>query len=304
MTKHFIGIAIFTALSSIAFADNKVIEFSGTIEIEAANTDEKKTLDLSTFEIGIAAKISEGVSAEGVIAKDDAGKMELDTATITFGDTASKYFTAGLMTLPFGNYETTMISDPMTLMMGETGGTALQVGMAKGALSGSLFSFKTDNKVRYGLNISMAEENKYAVGISYINKLSEADGFDKVDTGDETIAGLSSHASIKVGLFGVSAEYLTASKKYKLGNLVGQKPSAYNLEVAYDFTLGGKSLTAALGHQESKQAEGLGLAETSNLASLAVELKENTSLSFEYRKDKDYTGVSDDILTAFLGVKF
>ncbi len=53
-------------------------------------------------------------------------------------------FTGGRFTVPFGSYETNMISDPLTLEIGETGEDALMVGFEAAGFYGSFYVFNGD----------------------------------------------------------------------------------------------------------------------------------------------------------------
>lgn len=304
MKKTFLSSTILLTLNAPILAENnEPIKFSGVIELEAAHTDDEDTFDLGTFELGIEAHLKNNVRAEGVLAMDDDGKIEVDTATITFGNPEGGFARAGLMTVPFGNYDTHMISDPLTIF-GETGNTTVQLGTTTGNLSGSLFALKRDDETTFGVNAAIGQEDKYSVGVSYINQLNSADGFEEVDTHGEKIGGISAYGSTTLGAITLSAEYLSASKKFKTGDLANEKPSAFNVETAYNFTLSGKELTAAIGHQKSKQASALDIPESRQIAALSIPLRESTNLAFEYAKDKGYDGETDKTITALLAVEF
>ena len=74
---------------------------------------------------------------------DVAFSIVVDGAVITLGNTEKNpvYLAAGKMAVPFGNYETQMISDPLTLEIGETAEDALQLGVEAGGFYGSVYAF-------------------------------------------------------------------------------------------------------------------------------------------------------------------
>jgi len=66
----------------------------------------------------------------------------------------------------FGNFETQMISDPLTYNLGDTREKAIQVGFESGGFHGSVYGFngstqKNDEDTidHYGANLSFAQEN-------------------------------------------------------------------------------------------------------------------------------------------------
>jgi len=61
-------------------------------------------------------------------------------------ETSPLYITAGQIYVPFGAYETNMVSEPLTLELGETRETSLQVGFVKGDFAGSVYAFNGDNE--------------------------------------------------------------------------------------------------------------------------------------------------------------
>ena len=91
---------------------------------------------------------------------------------------------AGRMYVPFGSYESNMVSDPLTLDLGETSETAIMVGMESGNISGSLYTFSgdtdetsaTDNDaLSFGGNITYRTDTLW-MGASYISNIADSDG--------------------------------------------------------------------------------------------------------------------------------
>jgi len=64
--------------------------------------------------------------------------------TITLGNMEMfpVYLTAGKMYVPFGNFESNMIQDPVTLEIGETRESAGQVGFEHSGFYGSAYALK------------------------------------------------------------------------------------------------------------------------------------------------------------------
>jgi len=103
------------------------VSFSGAVEVEAGfenGYEDENTSDitLATVELGLEAKISEWARANVVLLweEDDTEQVEVDEGTITLGNAERSplYLTAGKFVVPFGAYETNMISDPLTLEIG------------------------------------------------------------------------------------------------------------------------------------------------------------------------------------------
>lgn len=88
------------------------------------------------------------------------------------------------------------------------------------------------------------------------------------------------------------------------------KPAAYNIEAGYELLLFGKEATVALATQGSSEAQSLGLPESRLLEGVSINIREQTSLSFEWAKSDDYdmadggTGLSTNQYTAQIAVEF
>ena len=121
------------------------IAISGVLEAEAgyvrtdyknpadADTDETDAV-LATMELCIDADLTDYVSGHMVFLweEDDTEPVDLDTGFITVsgGDKLPVYVNLGKMYLPFGMFESFMISDPLPLELAETRESAIQAGFA------------------------------------------------------------------------------------------------------------------------------------------------------------------------------
>jgi len=77
-----------------------------------------------------------------LVKKDRNRKVDEGTITIGNADVTPIYLTAGRMYIPFGNFESNMISDPITLTMSETREEAFQLGVElENGLHGSAYLF-------------------------------------------------------------------------------------------------------------------------------------------------------------------
>ena len=103
------------------------VEMSGVIEVEAVHEGEGDGVTAAKVSTpGVAAHDRGGAEAVLLYKGED---LNVDTATLTVAPPDGPWsFTAGQYTLPFGTYETNLISDPLTLEIGETGETALELG--------------------------------------------------------------------------------------------------------------------------------------------------------------------------------
>lgn len=309
------------------------VEIGGAVELELSagkDYDGKSSsgFDAGTVELGVAAQVHDWVSGEIVLAwNGDDEKVEVDTATVTVAQPDGMFsFIGGIQTVPFGTYETNLISDPLTLDIGEVGATAGQFVMEAGGINASAFVFKGGNNrgghdriANYGFALGYAYEGGFNLGLnaSYINDIAEADGFeldgDALEAG-RAIGGAHFSAMAGFGPVSVIAEYVTALKAFPgkelasraaIGTdnvwgpnsnnenadddvLTGAKPSAWSVEAALTFEVMKSEITAAASYQKTKQAFGLGLPESRYLVGVSVGIVEGVSVAGEVAFDKDY----------------
>ena len=309
------------------------VEIGGTIELEAAHEspyegDSSTTAELAKVELGIAARIHDWVGAE-IVVKNDDDKIEVDEAFLTIAPPEGAWaLQAGGYVVPFGVYETGMISDPVTLELGETGQDAVTFAAESGAgLYGSVFAFNgdldrggDDTIDGFGVSLGYAMESEWGTvdaNLSWINDLGESDGVEGgigETPGADNVPGWAASVVLGWGDVTLIAEYLAALDGFGGDGLefggTGAEPSAWTVEAAYGFDLGGRDATAAASYQGTSEAIRLELPERRALVGLSVEMAEGLGLSAEWKSDEDYgeaeggTGKSADTVTVQLAAEF
>ena len=347
MNYKVLSAAIITALSTqnIALAEDKsavpAIDLSAVIEIEAAHTspytgESSSDISVATVELGLSGRVNEQISAEVVLLHeedDEDTNFEVDVATVNYAPKNNNWsFTAGQSYVPFGSFESNMVSDPFTLVMGETSESVLQANFESGNLGTAFYLFNGSNKKNagkddrvdnYGINLSYNSEGdvNFTGSVGYINDIGDSDGLQ--DTINSTlgsndvqqhVAGTSVSAIIEAADFSFIAEYVTATDNFAVTEIAfngqGAKPRTLNIEAGYGFELSGKPATIAIAYQSSDEALALGLAESRTSAALSIDVMDNTSLAFEIAQDKDYdiaeggTGETARTITAKLATEF
>ena len=308
------------------------VEMSGVVEVEASHTDrsgfsggDESDIAVATVELGIDARINDWTRANvTLLYEEDDTPLDVDAATLTIGnsDVTPLYFTAGKMALPFGHFESHMVSDPLTLELGETFETVALLGFESDGLYGSAYLFNGDqddgdDEINdLGLNLGYAwERDDFSgdVGVSYLSNLADSDGVgghldDNVGLGgaiSDDVAGWGVHAVLASGPFSFVGEYVTVADGFAATEMQFNggtaEPSAWNLEAGYSFELAGRESTFAVGYQETDEAVALGLPESRLSAALAVALMENTTLAFEWAHDEDYAVTDNDAVTGAAG---
>ena len=313
------------------------ISISGVIEVEAGfesldfddpavEDEDSSDFSLATVELGIDGEISEHVSGSLLLLYEDGEDIVFDEAFITLsgGENLPIYLKVGELYVPFGFFESNMISDPLTLEIGETRETALEVGyeMAGFYCAGYLFNGDVDeagedNEVdNFGLNAGYAMETDAVnldVGIGYINNLFDSDGMNDILDGsgadlDEYVGGLALHGVLNLGPLTLIGEYVSATDdpewSYADGTTgKGDKPSAWNAEVDYTFEMAGKETVVGFACQGTDNLEDE-LPETRVVGAVAVGILANTTLALEYLHDEFESDDEADVITAQLAIEF
>ena len=298
------------------------VEVGGLVEIEASHVSsdsgpDSSDLIVSTMELGVITQVNDWVGAEVLLLyeeeTDNNGDLNVDTAVITLADPDGVWFLkAGQNTLPFGVYPTYMISDPITLELGETNDTALEVGLEHAGVNASVFVFQGDHNDRadnFGLQLGLSSDGGplgFRCNLAYLDNLAESDTLVDagwITTSDKMPAWIVS-AELFSGPFSLLGEYLKATESF--ADAGGEQPAVFNLEGAYRLQIADHIATLALGYQHSRDAanDNWGLPEKRLLGTLKVNLTEGLDSGIELKRDQDYAGAHDTTVTAQLALEF
>ena len=325
------------------------LSIGGVIEILAHHTDSDNwsgdnasDIVLDTFELGIDAQAGEWVTGHILFLYEqdpgpgrDTDDLQVDEAFITIAnsDVTPFYAAAGRMYLPFGNFESNMISDPATLTLAEIRNEVVQLGFeTESGFYGSGYVFNGDipesksnmssrsnsHIDNYGLNIGYAMENddfSLDVGAGYVNNIAAAAGlFDAIkgnaacageDCVKDYVGGMSLYAIANIGSFNLIGEYIAAADDFSTTDFAYApataeklRPKAWNIEGAYHFNIAGKESTFALGYQKTEDfylQQSKEYFEKAWLASISVGILESTTLAAEWRHADGYSEVKNAI---------
>lgn len=324
--------------------------FSGLVEVEGvyedvgfagAGSDESSDLTLATVELGIDAEINEHVSGHMLLLweEDYAEPIDVDEAFILLdgGDDAPVWLRAGKMYAPFGNFTSNMISDPLTLEIGEANESSVEFGARMGNFYALAYAFNGDideagdvnHMDNFGAQLGyILEQELFSVdlGVSYINNLVDSDGWgDEFEDGEHEllhyVGGMAWHAVVEAGAFNFIGEYVCAldDPEYLLGGNVEERDAiaVWNLEAGYTFTILNKTSLVALAYQGSNNSDSFMPAGYSGedeeldfipqhryMLSMGMEIFPCTSLALEYLHDEYADDDSADILSAQLALEF
>ena len=324
----------------------KHISLGGTVEVETNFTgidnrnrsgDSSSDITLATAELDIEAKLHKYASANLIFLweEDDTEPVDIDEGYITLGDT--KYFPlylkAGRMYVPFGNFETNFVSDPLTLELGEIQESSYLFGAAYKGIDFSLYFFNPDIDENndsnadiiksWGITLSydfadfFPENFGLNIQVSYLNNLADTNGFKDAfdDNGwgnsiDNYVGGFHAFLMAEFHNFNFIAEYLTATTDFDKSDFGGIgknfQPETWNFELGYTFPYwNDKEMTIAIRYEGSNEAAFIdsslfmknqyGVAVAANLFSSA-KWGTNVNLNIEYLH-----GESEDDIIKYLG---
>ncbi|MBA2882451.1 hypothetical protein HNR65_002798 [Desulfosalsimonas propionicica] len=309
------------------------ISISGLLEVEGVYEDrdnrdgtgeDSSDLNLATVELGIDAQFNDYVSGHVVFLweEDDTEPVDLDEGFITLrpGRASPFYLTAGKLYVPFGNFETHMVSDPLTLELGETRESAAVAGVKQNGFYASAYVFNGDTDKynddshldNFGANAGyiMERENfTLDAGVGYINNILDSDFLsdEGIEEVDDYVGGVAAHAIFSSGPVTLIGEYMTALDDTEYtdnGNIMEIKEiSAWNLELAYGFTFAEKDTTLAVGWQGTDDAGGF-LAEDRYICAMSMDVFDSTSVALEYFHEEYENDDENDAVTAQLAFAF
>jgi len=296
------------------------LSFSGAIEVETGLSDPengKSTSDttVATVELAAEATISDQLSANIVLLyeEDDSG-IDVDVAELRYQfDNSDWFFSAGQHYVPFGTYESGLVSDPITLELGETRETTLTIGYEAENVNAGFYIFNGSNKKNgaekinnWGSNISYTGEI-VSFGVGYINDLADSDTIEGTLGSNDVsnyVDGATASVIINAGDITIIAEQLSALNTFTSAPLAGAKPTARNVEINYALQIAGKPATLAIAFQGTDEASALDLPEQKNLVGLSVDITDHLGLGFEISKEEDYSNVSTTNFVAQIAVSF
>jgi len=298
--------------------------FGGLIEIEAAadNNDQdgdSSSITLATVELGLDAKINEYISGHLLMLfeENSTEPAELDEATITISLPRSGELTLGKIYLPFGVFNSHLITDPQTLELGEISERSALLRYAVGAFQFSAAIYSGDtvksrkSKLRDYTASIIATPNKWLnFGISYISNIadSNADLTRANGPGSSTkdnVSGTSAFLNLTRNQWGLNLEYLGANRHFSAaaldsdGDGKGERPVTYNIELAYAMS---KRMEFAARLEGNKDF--FDFPERQYGTALTYAFCENVSVSLEYLHGKYKDNGNRDLVTAQLAIVF
>ena len=301
------------------------IAISGLVEVEASYSDDEDTsdVDLAAAELNTDAKIADQVDGHVKIKyEDDDLFIDEGFITLTGPERLPAYLIAGRQYLPFGNFETHFVTDPNTLILGETDEGAVVVGycigeelldITVGAFNGRAQKAGDNDTIdSFVAAIRAHPFEGLSMGVSYTSNLAGSDSFNEQavdpDNLDSLVGAWSAFVTYEfLERFRLIGEYVGALDSFKTGEIYDagdtkeREPSAWNVELGMTLM---QDVSAALRYGGSDDGSAF-LPETQYGAVVNWGLFKNTNLALEYLHSEfedDYQDI--DTITAQLAIEF
>ncbi len=259
---------------------------------------------VSTLELGMTFQPHPWVTVQASGLYEDNGltPLELDVAQLKIGPPAGPWFLAGgQLYLPFGRYESNMVSDPLTLDLGENREITAALGFEYASLFGAAYAYRGERLDRHSASLDQwGAEIGYAgklvgypltLAVGYISDIGDSDSLYPLVEGKDRVGGLALSTLYEAGSWTLIAEYVAATQSFDENagaDLAGQSPAAWMLEAAYQFELLDKQAQIALGYQGTREALALELPEARGLVTFNLGIYQYTTLQLEWVLDRDY----------------
>lgn len=233
---------------------NEWITFTGSLEFEKENltlhfVDGTRSVEnedpTQTLQLGFEVGISDNIGVELVFEGENADRIhgQIDEGFI-FAELDNLTFQLGRMDLPFGEYYSYFVTDPL-LQFGETksDGLVIEYSFAE-FFTFTPFAFDSevskqfnDDSFDWGAVLSFTNDDEsIRVSAGYISDLAESDEqllFDFGNRYQQHVPGVNAHVLVGFEQFEFTAEWVEASSKFREFEPQFDKPSSYNLELAY-----------------------------------------------------------------------
>ncbi|MGD9950391.1 MAG: LbtU family siderophore porin [Desulfobulbus sp.] len=300
----------FVSLSGSIEGDYKLFQGKG-----GAN---KSEFILDTVELILDLQVADWATGKIVIDYDgdDDDRFYLDEANITLGKTENIPFfiTTGKIYVPFGDFSTNMIQDPLPQTLGEINPKGVIIGYEANGLTATVFSYNgldegdENNDTINGFGASLAydyeqEDIGFNAGIAWVTNIGDSSTLTDVinDNGFNSVIDVVPGISVNVGgsykSVSLIAEYIAAMDSFDALEVAydagGAEPKALSTELAYTTALMDKDTVFAIGYQRSWEAYALDLPEHRYIAAASMNVARGTSVTLEYYNDKFYDNDPD-----------
>jgi hypothetical protein len=262
---------------------------SGVVKVEAGFSDGSRELNLAV-EVGFNHSFNDKVESHVLVLYEGGehdDNIAVEEAIITLHLTKNISIIAGRQSVPFGQFDSNMLSDPLKE-------EAIQFALSSGQFYSAFYLFKnysdfSEKMDDFGLSLDY-ESEAFATGMSLIFDVKGQ------SNANHTAKGVSFHAKKTIGRTTLIVEHLQVS-----ANAVGKKPQESNLELSIDIE-SDRMLTFSV--QKTKNATDLDLPKKTFGIVYSMPIYDKVELTTEVMKTKTYDGSNNTAITLQLGYEF
>jgi len=311
---------------------------------------------LNTAELDIAAFLNDWAQAfmsydyqdmpSSSGTRDPQNEIYLSRGYATIGNLSKSpiYASIGQMYVPFGRYNSLMLTTTETTSLARILSTTTVLGFSQNGFSAQAFTYNTQQGEQNsfinegGANISYSSTDSshpYQIGASYTTNISDSQGmqdngsdaafqgFAINDYDSPSTPAYDLYGSMGIGDFTLIGEYISATKHFSDDALqfndTGAKPKALQAELDYSTTINNKPTSFGIMFSQTWQALALNLPKNSYNVVANTSIWRDTVESIEYSYNTNYgdtdtsTGAGkagpsggghSNVITAQLGVYF
>ena len=326
-----VSLALFAIIPATARAESDGVIFSGVNEFETGVARDEGSLTtahpaISKVELQVNSPESRPFGAL-LRLKHEIDDDEVDEAYLRYRFGAENDFAvvAGKTYSPFGQFDTSLITDPMTLTVGESHIQGLKIERDHAGWVISLFASSDSpgngGNLPGGVGLSYHRGDDwrgYGFGVAAISNLATGDEISAALStpgfSSRAVPALAAHASYGDGTNRIIVEAVSASERFAVVDLAfagaGARPEALRAEVDRQFQFLNKPITLAASLQQSHEALALDLPQTRISTGISTALSRNASLALEWLHDIAYpvsvggSGKTNDTLTLQFALTF
>ncbi len=258
--------------------ENVTVE--GLIEVSASyskqGSDKDTDINVDTVELDLGFEASDRLSASIAFLYEEGEEDDhviVDSADIVYSlddDFSGLSLHFGKIYMPFGVFETGLISDPLTLELGEISDGAVGLEWESDLLDLAAYAFAGDindetddsEELQYVASATLKPFEGLSFKAAVLSDICEAalddDVSDRLKKMEEEgsdptydgAIGVDLAAVLEVGDFKIAAEYLGAAEQIKFGGVESGKPRTWSVDLVYSLT---DRLSLAARYEGSKE---------------------------------------------------
>lgn len=311
--------------------DNTLISLSGKLEVGGSfenpyNDTGTTDFNVLSSEIITVAQVNSWVTGYASLAFDNSpseitgrrmtnSRVYLNKGFLTIGNLNQSpvYFTGGQLFVPFGRYNSYMLSAPVTQVLGRVRNRVGEIGFKQNGIFGAGYVFKSDtgpgDHATSGANLGYAFNTgsiKGEMSAGFISNIADAEGVQGTISGGfggfgttpatediiNRIPALNIQGSIGSGPYTLVGEFVSTTEQFNAQDLQfngeGASPLALNLELARTFKLADLPASVGIGYGYTNEALALGLPKQRISAVFNYVPWRDVIFGLEFRHDINY----------------